>query len=401
MQSIIDLIQSPEVSPTIRLSVLNPDETLNYIIPPEDIVLDSVSYNEKYTNAQRRDLSFKLINSLQTVYDSKNNNYENIYRYFPNVNGLWYGTKIKYEQGIKYGDNEYYFPKGIYIIDNFDLTHNISAKDIVYQCTDKFGMFDGSTGILEDGYEIPVDTPIEDVVDDLLNLSCTDGYVNDLKVCVIDSKYIGFKTQSTIRVGAGGKIGDLIEQLATQMSAEYYYNSVGNLVFYPINDSMNDVNKPIIWTYNETQMEGLKFVGGNEIVNVVKVTGSNVDGKIYSAISKNTNLHSPINIYHIKERKMPPIDTANIWSDDMAQELADYHLRQKSILSLRQSCTVPYNPLLMVNNIIEVENQELNMQRNRYLINSISYTSGNATMQIEISNITNLPMIGGINYAGQ
>ena len=140
------------------------------------------------------------------------------------------------------------------------------------------------------------------------------------------------------------------------MSAEYYYNTVGNLVFYPINDSMNDVNKPIIWTYNETQMEGLKFVGGNEIVNVVKVTGSNVDGKIYSATSKNTNLHSPINIYHIKERKMPPIDTANIWSDDMAQELADYHLRQKSILSLQQSCTVPYNPLLMVNNIIEVEN---------------------------------------------
>ena len=262
-------------------------------------------------------------------------------------------------------------------------------------------MFDGSTGILEDGYEIPVDTPIEDVVDDLLNLSCADGYVNDLKVCVIDSKYIGFKTQSTIRVGAGGSIGDLIEQLATQMSAEYYYNTVGNLVFYPINDSMNDVNKPIIWTYNETQMEGLKFVGGNEIVNVVKVTGSNVDGKIYSAISKNTNLHSPINIYHIKERKMPPIDTANIWSDDMAQELADYHLRQKSILSLQQSCTVPYNPLLMVNNIIEVENQELNMQRNRYLINGISYTSGSATMQIEISNITNLPMIGGINYAGQ
>ena len=97
LQSVIDLIQSPEINPIVRLSVLNPDETLNYIIPPEDIVLDSVSYNEKYTNAQRRDLSFKLINSSKIVYDSKKNNHENIYRYFPNVNGLWYGTKIKYE----------------------------------------------------------------------------------------------------------------------------------------------------------------------------------------------------------------------------------------------------------------------------------------------------------------
>jgi hypothetical protein len=55
----------------------------------------------------------------------------------------------------------------------------------------------------------------------------------------------------------------------------------------------------------------------------------------------------------------------------------------------------------MVNNIVEIENEELGMKRNRYLINGISYTSGSITMQIEISNITNLPMIGGINYDRQ
>ena len=58
-------------------------------------------------------------------------------------------------------------------------------------------------------------TKIEDVIDDLLNLSCTDGYVNDLKICIIDSKYSGFRTQSTIRVDSGGTISNLIEQLAT------------------------------------------------------------------------------------------------------------------------------------------------------------------------------------------
>ena len=94
-------------------------------------------------------------------------------------------------------------------------------------------------------------------MNDILNLSGTDGYVNDQKICILDSKFSNFKTQSTIRVDAGGTIGDIIEQLATQMSAEYYYNTIGHLVFYPMDDSMNDINKSILWVYDETQMEGL------------------------------------------------------------------------------------------------------------------------------------------------
>ena len=392
LDDIIYAITEQRAQPIIRISVLNQDETLNYIIPHEDIIQDGVSYNENYVSGQRRNLSFKLINVLSS---------DNKYKYFPNVDGLWYGTKIKYEQGIRYLGREYYFFKGIYLINNFDLQHTTTARDITYQCTDKFGLFDGNTGILQDGYEIPVGTPIDEVIDDLLNLSRSDGYVNDLKVCILDSKYAQFKTQSTIRVDAGGSLGDIFEQLAMQMSAEYYYNMMGNLYFYPIDESMNDVNKPIIWVYNEDQMQGLQFSGEEDIVNTVKVVGTNVDGKIYSAVVKNTNLSSPLNVYRIKERSMPPIDTANIWSDEMAEELAQFHLRKKSILYMKQQCTVPYNPLLTVNNIIEVENEDLNMERSRYIINSISYTSGSATMSLEISNVTNLPFIGGINYNGQ
>ena len=398
LSNIIDILKSQMAQPTVRLSVLYPDESLNYFIPAEDVILDGVEYNENYVNGQRRDISLKLINIAE---NNPQHIDEHTYKYFPNVDGLWYGTKIKYEQGIKYMDKEYFFPKGIYIIKNFNLQHTTSARDITYQCTDKFGLFEGSTGLLEDGYEVPVDTPIEEVVNDILNLSGTDGYVNDQKICILDSKFSNFKTQSTIRVDAGGHIGNIIEQLATQMSAEYYYNMVGHLVFYPIDDSMNDVNKPILWVYDENQMEGLEFSGKDDIINVVKVTGNNVDGKIYSAVAKNTNLSSPINIYRIKERRMAPIDTANIWSDEMADELANFHLRKYTILSMQQQCTIPYNPLLAVNNIIEVENTDLNMKRNKYIINGISYTSGSPTMSVNISNISSLPLAGGIRYDEQ
>ena len=70
----------------------------------------------------------------------------------------------------------------------------MSSKEVSYQLKDKFEIFSGNTGVLETGYEIPVGTPIDLCIDDLLNLSCSDGDHYDLKPCIIDSKYSGFVT---------------------------------------------------------------------------------------------------------------------------------------------------------------------------------------------------------------
>lgn len=395
IQELINVLETKRYKPVERVSVLYPDETVNYIIPNNHIVQDGIQYTENYVNGSRRTLQLKIVNT-SVIKDS---NIE--YPYMPNVNGLWFGTKIKYEQGIEYNGLEYYFPKGIYTVNNFDLQHNFSARDITYQCVDKFWLFEGTVGILNDGYEIPVGTPCDDVFRDILNMSNSDGYVNDLKHCIIDSKYINWKTQATIRVDAGGTIADIIDQIATQMSAEYYYNTVGNLFIYPNNESMNDVSKPIVWSYDEQDTSGLRYASQDDIVNVVKVTGNNVDGKIYTATAKNTTLSSPINIYRVKERKMPPITSPNIVSDEMAKEFADFNLRRKTILSTKQTLELLYNPLLFVNNVIEITNKDLKMHRDKYIINSITRTSGGAMMQVDVSNLSNLPSIGGVNYHGQ
>ena len=62
IENFMQILKFPMVKPVIRLTVLNRDETINYVIPNEDIVQDSVDYNEKYTNGQRKNLSFKLVN---------------------------------------------------------------------------------------------------------------------------------------------------------------------------------------------------------------------------------------------------------------------------------------------------------------------------------------------------
>ena len=108
------ILEQPIILPKIRLSVLNADETLNYVIPNEHIVLNGINYNENHTNGQRRTLSIKLINikdfqQFTQMIDGKiQTSSKEYYKYAPNVNGLWYGTKIKYEVGLEYQEQDYY-----------------------------------------------------------------------------------------------------------------------------------------------------------------------------------------------------------------------------------------------------------------------------------------------------
>ncbi len=128
---------------------------------------------------------------------------------------MWYGKKIKYDIGLYWNGKPYYFNRGIYIIDGFDFSYTTSQREVTYQLKDKFCIYAGTTGTLDVGYEIPVDTPIEEVISSIQNFSNIDGTVNDLKSCIIDTKYTGFKTQATIRVEAGGKDAEREKGAAT------------------------------------------------------------------------------------------------------------------------------------------------------------------------------------------
>ena len=52
-----------------RIFILFDDETINYEIPNEDILLTG-SYNENYQNGQRRTLSFSLYNNIKEEFSS-------------------------------------------------------------------------------------------------------------------------------------------------------------------------------------------------------------------------------------------------------------------------------------------------------------------------------------------
>lgn len=377
------IIERPFIKPRYKVCVLNPDETVAYEIPETDIPIDGIDYTEEYQNGQRKNISLKLINSSG--------------RYTPGLSTLWINTRFSLDIGIELSSGEIlWFPKGVYIMGNVTLTHENSERIVNVQLLDKFAIFEGKTGTLEVAYEVETGSNIKDAVTGILNFSMGNGYILDYKEVIFDPSFISSVTQSSIRCESGDNLGTVISELATQISAEYYYNNVGNLCFYPINETVNDDAKPIIWTYTKIgrELHNLELSYQNEnIVNCIKVVGDNVDNDgIYSAIVKNENPTSPICVQEVGMRWEQPYTSANVWSDSLANDLARYYLRKASFVSVEFSCNVSYNPLLTVNNICEVENIELGMKRDKLLLTSISFNSSDGLMSVKFCNTTDLPI---------
>ena len=106
------LIENNIIIPIDRLSLLNQDETVSKIIPDKDIAFQGISYSENYQSGARRNLSIKLINnpsiSIKTDYKRgvEQDYLDEDLPYTPNINGIWYGTKFKYDIGFIYNGQE-------------------------------------------------------------------------------------------------------------------------------------------------------------------------------------------------------------------------------------------------------------------------------------------------------
>ena len=75
----------------------------------------------------------------------------------------------------------------------------------------------------------------------------------------------------------------------------------------------------------------------------------------------------------------------------MAYDLARYYLRLRSFVSIDFGCTVSFNPILAVNNIVEVENDFIGLRREKLLLISISYSSPDGLMSLKLCNTSELP----------
>ena len=378
MSYLTDVLKRPTIKPRFRLFVLNPDETINYEIPEEDIIINSGNFTENYQNGQRKSVNINLIN-----VDGK---------YTPSINTIWVHDRFRFDIGLEFDGQVYWFPRGIYILGNPSADHQDSDKQVSLTLVDKFAVLEGKAGTLEATYEIPVDSDIEQAIMGILTLDNGSGYPIDLKPIIYDRAFKGFKMPYTLSKDAGSTLGEMLLEIGTILNAEVYYNSQGNLCIININETTLDVQKASLWDYSDEDRDYDSATANYDFenaVNEVHIVGDNINNEIFSAMAKNENPISPLCIQRIG-RRIEYINDSNIYSDDLAQQRANYELRKFGILKTTMNIQVSFNPLLFVNNLITITDKYYNLERERFLIQSISYTIGNESqMTVSCSNIVN------------
>lgn len=384
IQKVVDMINGKTIYPRFRIFALNPDETVNHEIPNEDIILGG-SYDENYQNGQRRTLSFELINE-----DGK---------YTPSINGIWVNTRLALEAGLEVPETGIvvWFKKGTYVISSAKPTKSNDGRTVSIECQDKFGLLEGATGMIPETLEIPVNTEIEDIINDTIRTSMGNGYPLDPLPIIYHSSFKGKKTPLTLSLSAGSNWGSLITQLAEILSAEVFYNQNGNLTFVPIVEVTQDGDKPTLFDYDEAEgnYSDVEFeFGFKDYVNQIYVVGANINGHTCRASKANDDPTSPLSYQRIGYHTGQVINDSNITSDILAQERADYELRNVLIGKTTLTHTVLFNPLLLVNNLITFTDSEYKLTRVRTLIQSLSFSLDyEGEMTVTSSNINNLPFV--------
>lgn len=367
-----------------KIYVLRSDETIDYEIPQEDIILDSINYSENYNQGERRNLSFSLINA-----DNK---------YTPNLRGIWVNTKFRYDVGIedRYTKQIYWFQAGIYILSNPNLVHNNSDEQITYNLRDKWAILEGNKSTVTNIMEIPIGSNVGEAIQGILNIDDGTGNLIDPIPILLDSSLKNLVTPYTITKDVGTKLADLILELAYTINAEIYYDEYGQLKIVPMVESMQDTKKQVLWYYNENEI--LNNYSSKQIVfavedfvNEIHVIGNNINGDNVYGVATNDNIESSFSVQRIGLRIAEPIEDTSISTEEQAKDRAAYELRKTSIKQTQISIQVLFNPLLRVNSLIDVESKEKGNEK--LVIQSISFSMPNGIMNVGCSNLENVTNI--------
>lgn len=381
---VIQAIKAPIIKPVFRLFLLNPDESVREDIS-EDILFGSGSLEVTFQNGQRRSLSITLKSENRKWYPNPMNGY------------LWKGTKFRFDIGIVVRNDVYWKQSGIFTPTKIDIPDDSPKDEININFADKFALLDGTLGgKTESSYNIPVGTKIRDAIQSLLLLDKGNGVPFDMQDILFPPQYENSMTAYTIKKSASDSIGNIILELAQMVSCDVYYNEVGSLVIESGVDNLASVYKPIVWDFKDSDMEYIQNPlerDFSQVINKVIVVGANFNGSIFDAYAENRNPNSPTNIFFTPDINVEYIEDSNVYSDEFAQDLADYTLHKKSMYGLSISFVCTYMPIFDVNTAIQITNKKHGFKKNEFLIQrfSVPIRSSNAEINMGIINIKELP----------
>lgn len=375
----VSAIKSRMVHPIFKLYLLNYDESIK-----EDVtkyLLDGGNVSISFQNGIRCNANITLDNSDRKWNPS------------PITGFLWKDSKFRLDIGIKVLSGEVWYQRGIFVPSDPSLSNQPDSKTISLQLSDKFATIDGSLGgNIINTTTIPVGSNIKEAYSSLLSQDRISNVPYEVKPLRFPPIYIEEKTAYTITKTDETTIGEIGIELAEMLSCDTYYDNYGYPVFEEGNYTLDIADREVLWEFDERDMECLGSsidINFSKVHNVVSVIGTNINGDLISYTAQNENPKSPSNIWVLEPNPLR-IKDENIYSDDLAQQRAEYELFKQGLLPLSFNFKCTFMPHLDVNKIVYVSNEFYGLKNEPFLINSINIpiSETNNDISLTMSNIS-------------
>lgn len=393
-----DAVKSASLYPVIKVELLDRFENA-YAEISEQIMDTNGSITSTLQQGVRHTVSF-------SIFDPEG-------EFMPNANDdlFWIDQKIKLYVGLATeqqavqvnGQNTnvqgdiFWFSKGVYIITDINAQSDGNGNQTIsLSGVDKYGAFTNDTGYAEmiGTFSFEAGMSISYIIKNILKSDKGNGDMLDPIEPIIDPSLQDYIIQLNFSKGPGSYIGDLLNDLATTLHADIYYDLDGHL---NVKQSLNFnqyKNVQNQWDFKYGDSEYISSQVTYELRNIsnyIYIIGDNpMGGKIPIAIAENNDASSPLSIQKIG-KKTRYIEKSTIYSDKEAKDYADYILKQSCLLGNTISFQSTLIPHLELDNTFSLTHPYYNYNREEFIITSITYPIGVGTMTISGSNIKELP----------
>ena len=389
-----------------RLDFLQPDGSLAFSIdnnplnPRSSAFIQEGELSVNLQNGQRRQATITLSN-LDGAYDY-------------NVNKVWFGQQIRLMEGLVLPDGtDFYLPQGVFYVKDPEETFLPNQRIARYNLVDKWAYLDGTLfGNLEGWALIEINEDIFNAISQLLLRDRGNGLPIDNVPPIFTTYYNGKTVTRTDGTTApwtdtpytarfdnrSNTLATLLLELNKMLVGWIGYDQTGHLRVDAAYEDILDADKPVQWQFSPqtTQFLGATYsVKNTEVYNDIIVNGTALNGNhVPSGRAVNQDPSSDTNIYGPLGMRTKVFEETFYYADEQCQELAEWYLKQNSVL--KKSVSIQSTQLFHL-----VENELVTITRTdkpgnpveRHLVTGFTRPiAQNGAMTIDCTSVNDFPV---------
>mgnify|MGYP003317344668 CR=1 FL=1 len=193
-----------------------------------------------------------------------------------------------------------------------------------------------------------------------------------------------------------GTVADVVLALNEVVAGLIGYDAAGALRIEPSQESISDVNKPVIWDFAkhpETLCSYETTAKNSDVRNDVIVTGTGLNDEELFGRATNFDATSDTNVYRIGRRTFRE-QNGSYWTSQQCADLAEYYLKQQTVLqhTISIECTQLFH--IQENRLIAVRRTDKDGSPiENHLIQSFTIPIGETgTMTINATSVNDFPV---------